>query len=331
MGKQHAWIVGAGSRAPVGLTSHQVAMMARAHKLEPRALSHILDRERHEVAMALAPGVSLDVQGASRLVALLAPAVAEALASVDASGAMAGERLPMVLAVRSETRPGASAEDADVPTRLAKLYGFPIDVAASQVVRSGHAGFAVAMEAAVALLAQHQHVLVGGVDTYYGDESLRWLDETYRLQSTSNDNGFIPSEGAAMAVLCAERGGDARGQVVATAADRDESDVNRGEVVTRLAGELAAERPLSWVMSDVNGEEHRVREASLMAMRLSFGSRVRHDYMPMMLGDTGAASGALYTNMATEYWRRGCAPDTTVMLALHSDGPERGFVLLEGA
>lgn len=330
-----ALVMGVGSRGVVGLSSLQLAMCARAKKLEPRSLEHLSDKHGYPIGMCLAPGLPLDVTGYPRLLGLAIPAATEAAGRFVAKRARA--QLPAVIALPERDRPGDDRRlDEQFLGDLAERTGLPIDRERSSVVRAGHAGGAFALEGALAHLFEGdcEAVLVGGVESYYHPEVLSWLDAQYRLHTAESFDGFIPGEGAAFAVLARE-GQGARGRVrrvltgmELTAIDGDA--VNTADVATSQLAEVLARGPLHWVITDLNGERHRAREWSLLEVRHRLTpDQVEHDRLVEAIGDVGAASGALYLNYACELWRARCAPDRRVAILLASEGAERGLILAE--
>lgn len=330
-------VIGLGARGAIGLGSLQVAMCTRARKLEPRAVK-FRDRRGQEIGIALAGGLGERLFGFSRMMALGAPALAEAVSTLAPERVPTEERpLPLVLCLPEKGRPddGPRFESRAI-AELAEQSGTALDLRRSTVVRAGHAGFASALRRAEVLLdAQVPVVCVGGVDTYYDPGVLRWLDESYRLHAIGADNGFIPSEGAAFLML--SRGATDRvGKILdvevgeeRTALSEDEPNVAEAMTVMleTLQGRLG--RQLDWTLSDVNGERHRLRE-----WERARGRAVRHDAADTSwvwdTGDVGAATGPLFTAIALELVRLGCTPSLEGLLALHSEGRERGLIAFAG-
>jgi 3-oxoacyl-[acyl-carrier-protein] synthase-1 len=222
----------------------------------------------------------------------------------------------------------------------------PIDLPRSTVVRAGHAGFAVALEIAAGLLNKASlgptptAVVVGGVDSYHHEGVLQWLDSEHRLHATGTENGMLPSEGAAFAILM--RAGSKLptandrplGRITAVRTARDESGLmgrpNLAEALTQVTHEIAAHSgPLPWVLTDLNGERHRNKEWMQVALRGSLAENAVQTMPAQLLGDVGAATGALYLAIATTYFTTGAAPARKAAIVLQSEGPERGAFLLE--
>jgi 3-oxoacyl-[acyl-carrier-protein] synthase-1 len=324
-----------GARAAVGLGALDVAMCVRAGKLEPRA-SAFVDRRGATVGTARARFLPDDLVGVERLGALAAPALAEA------AGELASP-LPLVLALPAPGRPGDDARrDGDLVAMLGAGARGAIDVARTEIVRAGNAGFALAMAAAVERLrAGSPGVLVGAVDGWHHPEAIRWLDEERRLHAPGTDDGLLPSEGAAFALLttAASLAATARSPALArllhlsTTREGGPDDTPAralGEALRGAAGALAGRGGATWLLSDVNGEQHRVHEHALLDVRLAdvLGD-ARHDQLLGELGDVGVAAGALLLAIASTWFEVGCAPSRAAIVALSSDGPERGAFTLE--
>lgn len=328
-----AELIGIGARAPLGLSALQVAMGARARKRLPRG-TPFRDKRAAEIGACVCDDLDSALHGYDRLVALAAPALREALVGVgnveiDAAPA------PLVIAAPEPGRPDDDPRLSQaIATDIARHAGISIDEGRSSVVRAGHAGFAFALRWAMELSRSSPLVIVGAVDSYFHPDVLRWLDDGCRLHSLEAENGIVPSEGAAFAVLSRTRSPVA---AVIHCETGEEPSVLSGEpnvaaTMTRLvhrAIEAAPGGRISWVLSDLNGEDHRTHEWSLVAIR----ARLREDCQEWRpaddLGDVGAASGALYLTLAATLFAAGCAPGPSALIALHAEGAERGVFVLE--
>jgi 3-oxoacyl-[acyl-carrier-protein] synthase-1 len=348
-------VVGVGARGPVGLSSMQLAMCARARKLEPRTIPGLRDKRGQEIGVCLSGGISLDVVGYDRLVALAAPAIAEAAARASAMLGMGAEGQPRIPAVVSLPPPGRADDDPRMVgafvAAVSDKSGVALHADKSSVVRVGHAGMAAALvEARTLLDAGEPAVLVGAVDSYFHPAVLRRLDEECRLHALGAEDGFVPSEGSGFALLVrtSTLPRAAASQVpsvacitgAAIAEEAGSADGNAPNAATAMTSLIAGaldrqarppSGPEAWVLSDVNGEHHRVGEWDLVSHRHGLLGRVAHDRFADQLGDMGAATGGVLLAIATGCWRAGAAPCTSAVLALHSDGPARGVVVLEEA
>lgn len=326
MSEPLAWIVGTGARSPLGLSAAQVAMCWRAQKNEPRA-TRFRDQHGGEIGACHARALADTVHGYDRLLRLASPALAEALPEA------LSQPVPLVLAL---PEPGRADDDprftdgfvADLAARAKRR----VDVGASLSVRAGHAGGALAFEAAAALLSRPggpAMVAVGGVDSYFHPDVLAELDLELRLHGSADD-GFIPSEGAAFALLARRR----RPEQPPLGALRQvrcgvEDEPHLASGLTAILHAMREGGPIRWVISDLNGEPHRARAFQLAEAR-ALDDDVRHDELPDEMGDVGAATGAMAVVAACTWFEAGCAPEGEVVVVLSSEGPERGALRVGG-
>jgi len=336
-------VMAVGARGPLGLSSLQLALCARAKKLEPRSLPHLRDKRGREIGMCLSGGLSWQLYGYARLLALAVPALTEACAEALPALGIDGP-LAVVLSLPESGR----ADDdermgAPFVADLAERSGVSLDAEASHFVRCGHAGGAYALAHAAEMLdGGAPAVVVGGVDSYLHPDVLAALDDDYRLHALDAVDGFIPSEGAAFALLARPQarpsnsgaGTEPLCRVLLSRCGLEPSvgtdEPNLAATATDLMNELVAAAGVpSWVLSDINGERHRVREWSLVELRQQLPDGLVHDRFVSNLGDVGAASGATLLAIACVLWRAGCGPATLAAVALFSEGPERGVFALE--
>lgn len=335
-------VLAVGAFTPLGLDARQTALLVRAKKLVP---SRAPLRDRHGAAIGTVRARRLPEQlyGRERMLALGAPALREVLRTAN----LGDDPLPMVLAAAERRAADSAALGPDFVVAMADAAGAPVDRKRSSVLPVGHAGFAVAIERATQILEQGAgggrpaRVLVGGVDTYYDPPVLAALDDERRLHSAEAVDGFIPSEGGAFALLGTvddPMGARAFIRDVAVGAEKlpraDADDPAVAAVSTSLLRRVAAgfDGPIPWAMVDVNGERHRVKDWSFATIRN------RERVVPGQtvvarpveeLGDLGAATGAVYLVLATVAFELGWAPARELLIALHSEGGERGFFSVE--
>ena len=279
-------------------------------------------------------------------------------AGAGATGAPEESRSPwpLLLAVPEPGRPDDDARfGGGVLAELAARAGVAIDEARSSTFREGHAGFAHALAAAVELLSRGAGAgagaaIVGAVDSYFHAGVLAWLDAEARVHGLGVENGFVPGEGAAFLVLSRSAsprgaasprsgaGAQVRLRAVETGVETsvETGAPNIGQTSSRLVAAIAqldTPATIRWALTDVNGERHRVREWTQVAMRGSIAEGAKVDRFAEDLGDCGAASGAVLAVIAHELLVTGAAPAENACIALAADGAARGaFSLgLEGS
>lgn len=352
-----AFITSVEARCALGLSALQASMCYRARLGEPKA-TRFIDKRQRFVGAHGAPGLRGDLIGADRVLSLALPALRAALVREAPSSPM-----PIFIATSERGRPDDDPR-LDGPILQALAEAAPsgaVDVDRSRVVRAGHAGFALALSAALEEIGRGaQAICVGAVDSYYHPDMLAKLDEECRLHALDAENGFVPGEGAAFLVLTPAvsrlgQGPSPGGPPALGAARKAPSqdvfsspvllrrvevgtedtvvsgEPNIGRAMTAALRDLAVSSPggqLQWSFSDVNGERHRVREWDLARGRGAFADGAVHERPADELGDLGAASGGVLAALACTLFRAGAAPRSSVCVALASDGPERGAFLM---
>jgi 3-oxoacyl-[acyl-carrier-protein] synthase-1 len=320
-------VLGVGARGHLGLNSLQIATGMRARLLEPRE-APFPDRTGGGAGIARAECVPVEVVGFERFVRLGAPALREAASSCDSAA--------LFLALPDADRPDQADPrfESELLNTLASRSGFALD-AESRIVRHGHAGFGVALSAARDVLdsGRVDEVVVGGIDSAFHPEVVRWLDERGWLCREDDDAGRIPSEAAAFVRLARRPEGKAApwGRPVAVdtifSPSEAESPSDLGRLVRRVAVRGHGER-VSWILPDLNGERPRA-ERWLKALEIA-RERVEgafRDDPVMHLGDTGAATGGLLSVIALQLARIGAVQTHDVFVTTSSDRHEHAVML----
>lgn len=321
-------------------------MGVRAGKLDPRAC-HMIDRAGEPIGTARLASIGDQVMGVDRFVALGGPPMTQA-AYPYLAAARAARRpapaIPAIIALPGEHRPGLDPRLArELLARLESRSHVPLDHERSELVFGCRAGGVAAIARAIALLADGvELVLAGGIDTFFDPEVLEYLDRELRLHSLTAENGFIPGEGAGFVLLAKHRAPQhppVLAGIVSTAMENEPRPYGSAEPCLALGMTLAAKRAvepvgtkshrLGWVMTDVVDERHRVDEWAFAAARVAgaFAQGYVHEQPLLATGDLGAASVGVMLAIAATRWQTGCAADDAVLMAAHSDGPERGALV----
>lgn len=332
--RRGAGVISVGARTPYGLDALQSVMVWRSGKVAPTATPW-MDKRGRKIGSVRCRALSDDLVGTERLLELAAPALREAVAAAGprAHGA------PLLLAT-GEPRPGFEGAAApELALRLSLAAGVAIDETRSTVVSAGHASFAIALQQGLGLLdARRGSVIIGAVDSYHHPAALEELDRECRLLAEEAEDGIIPSEGAAFLVLSTEGAASTRVASVACALEEDRDDspdlaVAFTDVIRRAAeGWSLAPRTVPWVLTDTNGERHRVRRWSYVRVReRGYLSEDATEYLdgPDDFGDAGAAMGALLATRAVVSFTAGATSHAAALVALASEGPARAAFVLE--
>jgi 3-oxoacyl-[acyl-carrier-protein] synthase-1 len=248
--------------------------------------------------------------------------------------------LPVVIAVPEPL----SARDARVfLEELSRDSAIAIAFDRSEVIAQGRAGGAAAVARACERLSRgdDEAIAVGGVDSFYDPDRLEALDRAMRLHGPACENGFIPGEGAAFALLAHRRraGSKVLGQILGASTEREPRPYGSEEPCHGLGMSTAMKRAVSplgsarigWALTDVVGERHRVEEFLYVTGRLhEHLTDLAHDQPLMRTGDLGAASGVALLVLACVGFQTGTAKAPAALVMVHADGAERGaFVVAE--
>ncbi|MFO0615797.1 MAG: hypothetical protein U0414_24600 [Polyangiaceae bacterium] len=317
-----------GACTPVGLSAEQTAFGMRAGLFCPRTIGHV-DEDDERLGAVLSRAVPEEVDGWERFVWIALPALREAIAVASPMPSCVFLALPT-------PRPGFEA--ADAKHVVDELAAAALSDAAIVPVFGQNDAFGRALALAARPLEERpaDRVLVGGVDTRHAAATYAALDAEFRILSQRAENGFIPGEAAAFAVLAGERATPvAPIATVAFAEARDEdpqapADAALTDLVDAAASAALA-RPIPWLLVDQRTERHRAKSLARVCHRLdSIDPRSTSiDALAERLGDAGAASGAVLLVYAALGVASGFAPHArgsarrTAIVALGSDGTGR--------
>lgn len=353
-------VLAIGAFTPVGGDARSTAAAVRAGLCGFREHAYMIDTAGEPMRVAQVAGVDAGLRGAERLVALLAPALTEALSDLlvptrPDTGLQDG-RIGVAVAgpPARPGGPGAVAESADATdatdatdalralcrdrlgTRLGPFRFFA----------SGHAGGFEALDQARTWLraGQADAVVVAGVDSYLAPETLEWLEAEEQLHGAgplNNAWGFIPGE-AAGALLLATAGTAVSGgwaDVLAVGLGRESKLNKSGEVcigegltqaLRRALDEVAGEGVIDNVVCDMNGEAYRADEYGFCGLRVRDRLRDPTDFLAPAdcWGDVGAAGLPLHVLLAASACRKGHAKGPLTLLWGSSDGGGRGAAVI---
>lgn len=217
-----------------------------------------------------------------------------------------------------------------------------------QPVPLGHASLGAALLWAARKLTagQLELAIVGGVDSYYDPEVVEILAEQGRIFDGKKLDSFIPSEGAALFVLCAARtarqlglSAPARLETVSVGEEPSSMLVDVPSVAAGMTHTVqvisdrvrADGRKLKWLLGDLTNEDYRCHEVQLSFPRYCAGAMAEDgelEFLPAFFGDLGAATMPTGIAIACEAFVRGDpAADNCVVMG-SSVGEDRAAVLI---
>lgn len=331
-------VLSVGASSPIGIDARQTALLLRASKSSPRS-SPFRDARGHTIGSIRCVMLDDSLTGPERLIALSAPALQEALETAPA-GFRDDDRpviLLLCLAEPFDHEDELFQRPADLLGAIAKTAQLRLDER-SEVVRLGHAGFA-ALLARAATFSGDVRVIVGAVDSYHDAARMKTMDDNYRILSGRAGNGFIPSE-AACFVCVAPLGRRTTTErplsIVRFVACAEEEVVFPpvARALSKLTRDERLPRPVPWVVSDMNGENHREREWTIVRVRNSDvfdpnpdNTALDHPYQE--IGELGAATGAVYLAYVSLGFRLGFARHSSALIVTSSEGQSRAIFYVE--
>lgn len=368
-------ILRVGSFCPVGLDAEQTAAALWAGSPNKRETS-IMDKRFEPIVMGHLP---IDVLPAlvepledfrlgltalqRRLLRLGGPALQEVLDVEVVADAKPGEReprfrskvlphgldpLPPLLLAGPQPSPGrAEIVTGRMLGQLALQAGVPVDVTASRVFPTGHAGFFAALQHAqthVIGARKAELAVVGGVDSWLDLYRLALLDQEDRLLTFGVQDAFTPGEAAAF-VLVASRNAcqryglrplgwvDAVG-VAQEPGHRYSEQPYLGEGLAAAVGQVLGQPgpPVRLVMAGFTGESMHAKEwgVAYVRNRGRFAEALRIEHSAEYTGDAGAGLAPMMLGAAVLGMRDGEVEGPALVWA-SSEQALRGAAVVRGA
>ncbi len=228
-------------------------------------------------------------------------------------------------------------------TFIAQLYKrtglnvFKVD----KINQLGNAGMFTHIVEAISLLhsGELDFCIIGGVDSYLLDDRMACLDNSWRLKSARNVDGYIPGEAASILLL--ETADHARlrncnglatilssesskeSQTISS--DKNSSGTGLCEAIEKALNKRNNKSNIQWVLCDLNGESYRSFEWGLVLTRLNaLLSEIKEVSHPAdCLGDIGAATGGILIASAVQALKSGYNIADEALLWTASDDGHR--------
>ncbi|WP_341317005.1 hypothetical protein WN982_37465 [Paraburkholderia sp. IMGN_8] len=277
-------------------------------------------------------------RGLTRLAKMAAMAIDEALEDVRKSQ---WHELPLILCVAEAERPGRMAGlDDQLRQQIQSELGASF---APQVltVPQGRVGVAIALAQARGLIERNgvPFVLVAATDSLLSWPTLLYYEQTDRLLTASNSNGFMPGEGAGALLL--GRPGD-HAALVCTgigfgreAAHIDSEEPLRADGLSRAVKTALTEagqeiHQMDFRITDNAGEQYYFKEAALALSRLL---RVRKEGFDIWhpaecTGEVGAVSGMTILSLAKAACEKHYAHGPNILAHMGNDAGQRAALSL---
>jgi len=226
--------------------------------------------------------------------------------------------------------------------RLCARAGLTLDEASSHIFPQGRASALIALENALTVLGNGltRCVLVGGVDTFFDLRLLATLGAEGRVLGPRVMDGFVPGEGAGFLLLKGIQASESCTTVIQGAASVIDPGFRSGtepalgeglaEALHLLRGRLSSPaQPIGSTFAGFNGEnfEAKLWGVAQLRHRDFFAPGMILEHPASCYGDTGAATGAILTAVATAALSVHHRPGPALVWAA-SDSKERACTVL---
>jgi 3-oxoacyl-[acyl-carrier-protein] synthase-1 len=277
--------------------------------------------------------------GRTRLLKMLAPAVAECMQGVPAQC-----NVPLLLCVAEPERPGRlEGLDQHLLGELQAELKLAFDSRLSAVLPLGRLGALAALQHARRLIDEHgcEHVVVAAADSLLSGQTLSGLDVQDRLLLADNSNGFIPGEGAGAVLV--SRAGRGPGELVCTGIGSGVEPAPLGSgrplraeglssaIRAALVEAGCAIHDIDFRISDISGEQYYFKEAALAIGRLLRQRKEEFDlwHPAEGFGEAGALAAVAMMCVAFAACRKGYERGRRILLHAGSDGAQRMAAVFE--
>lgn len=342
MAPERFHVLSFGACTAIGETASASLAAARAGQCGFHEHPFMTDTAGEPMRVARVRRLPCGLQGADRYMALLRPALDQALAVLPP-----GCPVPLALAL-PPPRPGR-------PQTLARQMLDCIerhDGGRLQPIACFESGHAAALQALATVcdgLGQGRFgwCLVAGVDSYLAPETLEWLEAQEQLHGGGPQNnpwGFIPGEAAAVMLvvnvdLRARSPAPVHAEVLTVGLGQESrlirtDTVCTGEGLTHAFRQALQALPpggrVDNVFCDMNGEPYRADEYGFAALRTRehFQDPTAFVAPADCWGDVGAAGAVLHIGMAAHCCARGYGGGPLSLVWASSEGGERGAALI---
>jgi 3-oxoacyl-[acyl-carrier-protein] synthase-1 len=355
MADECAWVCGVGMMTAVGDSAAQTATSVRAgisryeessiynKRFLPMTMA-LLPEENlpplHEELESLTPGLTSRQR---RMLRLTGPALNEAIASL----ASTAKPVPLLLAT---PEPMPNLPDRPAPASgkfldhlITQCDTDRIDRGQSKLFPTGRAGGLQALDAAIDMLQseQHDHVLIGGVDSYLDLYLLGTLDAEGRIKVDGVMDGFAPGEGAGFLLLCSDKGRESQTPKPTVKVHKPGTAQEPGhryseepykgdglaEAVTAALEAGLEDEQVRTVLCSMNGESYSPKEWGVSTLRnaASFDDALRLEHPAECFGDIGAAFGPVLIGLAATGMQKGYLAGPCLVWC-SSEGADRAAV-----
>jgi 3-oxoacyl-[acyl-carrier-protein] synthase-1 len=331
MGGQPLAILSTGLVCSVGLNAPAACAAIRAGVTNPSETRFI--DSTGEWIMAHQVVLEKPWRGSTKLAKMAATAINECLVNID-RGKWSG--IPLLLCVAERERPGRmDAVEDQLFTGIEEELGAHFS-AYSSILPHGRVSTGVALKVARKLIYEQcaEAVLIAAADSLLTASALSALEQSDRILTNGNSNGFMPGEGAG-AVLIGRPTGTPQVHCVGlgfgveiSAIDCDEplrADGLTEAIKSALVDAQCELHDLDFRITDISGEHYYFKEAALALSRIL---RMRkHDFDILhpadCIGECGAVAGVAMLAVVDVACHKGYARGWNILAHMANDAGSR--------
>ncbi|MCU7936501.1 MAG: hypothetical protein KZQ99_16765 [Candidatus Thiodiazotropha sp. (ex Dulcina madagascariensis)] len=278
-------------------------------------------------------------RGRNKLIKMAASAISECLA--DRPG-IDPENTPLLLCLPEQSRPGRLIDDDNqFFLDLQNELGMEFHVK-SRVIAAGHVSLAIAFKHAGVFIDEPEieQVMVAATDSLLVRDTLSHYEESDRLLTSNNSNGFIPGEAGAALVLesssavsgahlcCLGLGFGVESSHV------DSEEPLKAEGITTAIRESLQDAgcemgDLDFRITDCAGEQYHFKEASLAQSRTLRTPKESFDiwHPADCVGEVGSAQGAIMIAVLRAACEKGYTLGSRMYVQLGNDDGKRSAMI----
>jgi 3-oxoacyl-[acyl-carrier-protein] synthase-1 len=278
-------------------------------------------------------------RGIEKLARMACVAIEQALAGAASEYA---PTVPLLLCVAESSRAGRLEDlDQQLFARIESLLNVRFN-SRSEVIPQGRIAFGVALRRASEMISSQEasDVLICGADSLIHWPTLEQYEDSGRLLSAENSNGFIPGE-ASGCVIVARRSAQKPNLTIAgiglsqEAASIHTEEPLRGDGLTRAVKSALEDArcpldSLDFRITDLSGEHYYFKEAALALARCLHVRKEEFDlwHPAECIGETGSAIGPIMIGVAEAAARKGYAPGPGILCHAGNDDGERAAIVM---
>ncbi|MCP4748882.1 MAG: hypothetical protein GY874_22535 [Desulfobacteraceae bacterium] len=254
------------------------------------------------------------------------------------------EKIPVFLCLAEADRPGRlQDQDEYLLNDIGEFLGVTLNNQ-SRIIAKGRAGGVQAIEAAQNCLSNgsYRHCLVAGTDILVRQPTLSLYEQTNRILTEENSDGFIPGEAGAAVLLCplsrsrnaaiSIKGigfGNETATILSGLPLRAEAMVQAVKNALSMAGMDMAD--MDYRICDANGEQYGFKEATLTRSRILRKLKDEFDiwHPAECIGETGAAIVPIILGVASAAVQKNYSPGPGILCHVGNDDGLRAAMVLK--